>query len=99
MLYFAWILSQLCYLFLMVMPPSLAALKAEKTPVIICEYLDIDLTPDDTKQLEIFVLQLHKFKISFSICGVMRLQTSFITRVIGTTITYLMVLVQFQNPS
>ncbi|XP_050436549.1 uncharacterized protein LOC126843217 [Adelges cooleyi] len=92
---FAWLLTHLLYLFLMVIPTSYAAIKAEKTACIICEHLNISFAKDDIAQLELFILQLQKFKLRFSICGVITLQRSTITTVIGTVITYLLISIQF----
>ncbi|XP_050437075.1 gustatory receptor for sugar taste 43a-like [Adelges cooleyi] len=93
----AWLVTHLLYLFLMAIPPSYAAAKAEKTAVTICQHLNIYLVPDDMNLLEMFVLQLHKLKPHFTICGVVTLQRSTITTVIGVVITYLVIFIQFQN--
>ncbi|XP_060871411.1 gustatory receptor for sugar taste 43a-like [Metopolophium dirhodum] len=92
-----WVLTHLSHLLLIVLPTSYATTKGEKTAVIICKYLTIDIEPGDMKQLEIFVLQLQKYAIDFSACGIVNLHRSTITTIIGTALTYLVILIQFQN--
>ncbi|XP_050437380.1 uncharacterized protein LOC126843718 [Adelges cooleyi] len=96
-IYVVWIFCLLATLLLMVLPSSYAASKAESTAVSVCKYLNVYLVPDDMKQLELFVLQLHKHKVRFSICGVVDLQISTVTKMIGTIITYLLIFIQLQN--
>ncbi|CAH1724354.1 unnamed protein product [Aphis gossypii] len=92
-----WVLTHLSHLLLIVLPTSYATRKGEKTAEIICKYLTIDIEPGDMKQLEIFVLQLQKYAIDFSACGIVNLHRSTITTIIGTALTYLVILIQFQN--
>ncbi|XP_050436548.1 gustatory receptor for sugar taste 43a-like [Adelges cooleyi] len=92
-----WVLIHISHLLLIVLPPSYATKKAERTAVIICKHLSMSLEQDDMKQLEMFVLQSHKEIINFSACGVMSLHRSTITTIVGTAITYLSILIQFKN--
>ncbi|XP_060835416.1 gustatory receptor for sugar taste 43a-like [Rhopalosiphum padi] len=92
-----WVLTHLSHLLLIVLPTSYATRKGEKTAEIICKHLTIDIEPGDMKQLEIFVLQLQKYAIDFSACGIVNLHRSTITTIIGTALTYLVILIQFQN--
>ncbi|XP_050437378.1 uncharacterized protein LOC126843716 [Adelges cooleyi] len=92
-----WVICHLSFLFLMVLPSSYAASRAETTAVIVCRHLNGYFVPDDIKRLELFVLQLHKHKVHFSICGIVDLQRSTITKVIGTIISYLLIFIQMQN--
>ncbi|XP_025410155.1 gustatory receptor for sugar taste 43a-like [Sipha flava] len=97
MLQVIWVLTHLSHLLLIVLPTSYATAKGEETAVIICKYLTIKLEPDDMKQFEIFALQSQKYAINFSACGIVNLHRSSITTIIGTALTYLVILIQFQN--
>ncbi|KAK0183043.1 hypothetical protein PV327_001121 [Microctonus hyperodae] len=72
--------------------------ETQKTSIVIHQLIDTQKTHTRTRyELEQFSLELLHRDLSFSPCGLFSLNNSFLVSIAGTVITYVMILIQYDQ--
>ncbi|XP_046683605.1 gustatory and pheromone receptor 32a-like [Homalodisca vitripennis] len=91
------ILSQICYLHLVVSLSSDVTQAADETAPIICKLINQDLDAGLRKQLETFLMQLAVQNVVFSARGFFQISRRMLTTLAATVTTNAVILIQFQS--
>jgi hypothetical protein len=75
---------------------SLAICECNRSPIVVQKIiLRVDIDGETLKELKNMFTQFQTMKIGFTACGLFSLDLSFLSGIIGITISYVLIIAQF----